>query len=172
MFQTFDSYAAGALIGANTYALNSNSGNGAAPAFGSSGNYASVLGGGSYTVNFGATSVFSFVLGSLDTYNTLVLHLQGAPDVTYNGGEIVGYPGLFDSGNQSIPQTNGVVSYNANGGPLIVGATFSSSANSMEFDNLARAVPEPATWALMILGFGVVGGMMRRRRTAVSYSAA
>jgi hypothetical protein len=29
------------------------------------------------------------------------------------------------------------------------------------------AVPEPATWAMMILGFGMVGGLLRRRRTAV-----
>lgn len=28
----------------------------------------------------------------------------------------------------------------------------------------ARAVPEPATWALMILGFGAAGGALRRRR--------
>jgi hypothetical protein len=31
----------------------------------------------------------------------------------------------------------------------------------------AGGVPEPATWAMMILGFGVVGGAMRRRRTTV-----
>jgi hypothetical protein len=29
------------------------------------------------------------------------------------------------------------------------------------------AVPEPATWALMILGFGAIGGAMRRRRAAI-----
>lgn len=29
------------------------------------------------------------------------------------------------------------------------------------------AVPEPASWALLITGFGVVGGAMRRRRTVV-----
>ncbi len=28
------------------------------------------------------------------------------------------------------------------------------------------AVPEPATWAMMILGFGAVGSLLRRRRTA------
>jgi hypothetical protein len=28
------------------------------------------------------------------------------------------------------------------------------------------AVPEPATWGLMITGFGMAGGMLRRRRTA------
>lgn len=31
----------------------------------------------------------------------------------------------------------------------------------------AGAVPEPATWALMIGGFGAIGGAMRRRRTAL-----
>ncbi|MBS0488498.1 MAG: PEPxxWA-CTERM sorting domain-containing protein, partial [Proteobacteria bacterium] len=32
------------------------------------------------------------------------------------------------------------------------------------------AVPEPATWAMMIIGFGVVGSTVRasRRRTALS----
>jgi len=29
-------------------------------------------------------------------------------------------------------------------------------------------VPEPATWAMMIMGFGGVGSMMRRRRTALA----
>jgi hypothetical protein len=32
----------------------------------------------------------------------------------------------------------------------------------------AAGVPEPATWALMILGFGAVGGTMRRRRSATA----
>ena len=47
------------------------------------------------------------------------------------------------------------------------------------FDNLkltsvVAAVPEPATWAMMIVGFGLVGGAMRRRKsltaTRVSYA--
>jgi len=33
------------------------------------------------------------------------------------------------------------------------------------------AVPEPATWAMMIMGFGAVGGMMRVRRRKVRYAA-
>lgn len=32
--------------------------------------------------------------------------------------------------------------------------------------SVSGAVPEPATWALMILGFGAVGGAMRRRGVA------
>lgn len=34
-------------------------------------------------------------------------------------------------------------------------------------DPIPGAVPEPATWAMMILGFGLVGGAMRRRPAVV-----
>lgn len=35
----------------------------------------------------------------------------------------------------------------------------------------ASGVPEPATWAMMMLGFGAMGGMLRRRRTTVRFNA-
>lgn len=34
----------------------------------------------------------------------------------------------------------------------------------------AAAVPEPASWALMIAGFGLVGGAMRRRSARVAFA--
>ncbi|WP_293678581.1 PEPxxWA-CTERM sorting domain-containing protein [uncultured Phenylobacterium sp.] len=37
---------------------------------------------------------------------------------------------------------------------------------AFELDGNAPAVPEPATWAMMILGFGAAGTMVRRRRRA------
>ena len=45
------------------------------------------------------------------------------------------------------------------------------TGNSFEFDSIAGrlaggAVPEPSTWAVMILGFGIVGASVRRRRLA------
>jgi hypothetical protein len=34
--------------------------------------------------------------------------------------------------------------------------------------NNTGAVPEPATWAMMLLGFGAIGGAMRRRQRALA----
>ncbi len=41
---------------------------------------------------------------------------------------------------------------------------------SYSASNATAAVPEPATWAMMIAGFGLVGGAMRRRKTAVAFA--
>jgi Asp-tRNA(Asn)/Glu-tRNA(Gln) amidotransferase A subunit family amidase len=38
-------------------------------------------------------------------------------------------------------------------------------------DALAGAVPEPATWAMMILGFGAIGWSVRRGRKSAQGSA-
>lgn len=42
--------------------------------------------------------------------------------------------------------------------------SFGSSPYGPALDNVSvAAVPEPATWAMMLLGFGLIGGIMRRR---------
>ena len=40
--------------------------------------------------------------------------------------------------------------------------------DDMSFSGAAGAVPEPATWALMIGGFGLAGAALRRRRVAAA----
>ena len=35
---------------------------------------------------------------------------------------------------------------------------------------VAAAVPEPASWAMMLGGFGLIGGAMRRRRTLIRFA--
>ena len=50
---------------------------------------------------------------------------------------------------------------------------FGGGANFVAYDDVtfgsatAGGVPEPATWAMMLLGFGVIGGAMRHRRRTV-----
>ncbi|MBW8911430.1 MAG: PEP-CTERM sorting domain-containing protein, partial [Sphingomonas sp.] len=43
-------------------------------------------------------------------------------------------------------------------------ADYHKTTASIYTDYLAHAVPEPASWTLMLSGFGLTGGMMRRRR--------
>jgi hypothetical protein len=50
--------------------------------------------------------------------------------------------------------------------------TFGVQSVSLETPILSGAVPEPATWAMMIGGFGMVGGAMRRRRVSAKVSFA
>lgn len=145
-------------------------GQGALPEFGEgSDRYLAVIGGGSYSVAFKSAKEFSFDLGSLDTYNTLILSFANGGTQTFVGGEIRGLGQIFaNSGNQNIASTNGRVSFTGGAGELINGATFQSSQNSFEVDRLATigAVPEPGTWAMMFLGFGITGAAMRSRRKA------
>jgi PEP-CTERM motif len=42
--------------------------------------------------------------------------------------------------------------------------------NNRRISLAAPTVPEPASWAMMITGFGLIGGMLRRRVTKVSYA--
>jgi hypothetical protein len=56
--------------------------------------------------------------------------------------------------------------------------TFGGTANQTSFDNLTfgaadvGAVPEPGTWAMLLLGFGAVGFGLRRRRISPAFRTA
>jgi hypothetical protein len=48
------------------------------------------------------------------------------------------------------------------------GEAFALNRTAATFAAASAAVPEPASWALMLGGFGLVGGVMRRRRMAAT----
>ena len=147
-----------AITGSGFQIQSGTDGNGAAPAFANpGGKYLSVLGGGSATINFASpVDAFSFDWGSIDDYNSLNV-MTSVGNVMLNGAMV-----SAANGNQSSSTTNGLFTFLGNGA-TISGFTLTSGSNSFEIDNVA-AVPEPATWGMMILGFGVMGGAMRRRQ--------
>ena len=68
---------------------------------------------------------------------------------------------IFDpaNGNQTDPNTNPVVllTFGDDIYGQVTGLRFNATDDAFEFDNLAVAVPEPTTWAMMIGGFGLLG---------------
>lgn len=117
----------------------------------------------------GPITSISFLWGSVDTYNTLTLLGTSNPA---NSGNPYAFTGI-----DALNPANG---YQGNGGSVVVtltltgadvnsitGLEFASSQNAFEVDSLnVSGVPEPATWAMMIGGFGLVGMAMRRRSRA------
>ncbi len=131
--------------------------------------YVLANGSASVTSVAGAFRNISVYLGSIDVGNTVEVLGQGGAVLRRFSGTELSSPAAAN-GNQTAQQTNRLVTFSAAGNEQLTGLRFGSSTNSLEFDNVrfSAAVPEPATWAMMILGFGVVGYAMRRR-PAVRY---
>ncbi|QMW23622.1 Npun_F0296 family exosortase-dependent surface protein [Sandaracinobacteroides saxicola] len=123
--------------------------------------YLAVLGGGSATITLPtAIKSFSLYIGSIDAYNSITFNGTGGYTQTLTGADLTATP----NGDQGAAATNRRYFFDF-GGDRVTSITLSSEANSFEVDNLATAVvPEPATWAMFILGFGLVGSAVRRRR--------
>lgn len=110
----------------------------------------------------------SFYWGSIDKYNQVeVLGANGVVLDSFNGGDF-----MPANGNQFISDTNRRVTFGWDGSNAITGLRFTSTGVAFEFDDIsALAVPEPATWAMLIAGFGMVGYAVRRRQGARIVSA-
>jgi hypothetical protein len=116
--------------------------------------------------SIGDINSISFIWGSVDTYNTLEF-LDAANHVlaSFSGSDIA----ALANGDQSNPATNPVVTFWLSGSDVsdFTSLRLTSTSNAFEIDNLAinSGVPEPATWAMMLLGFVGIGFGLRRQRT-------
>ena len=120
---------------------------------------------GSATLDLGGEfQNLSFYWGSVDTYNTITLFQADGSSTSITGG-MVGF-GVDPSGNQTSNNSNVRVNFTALGRG-ITSVRFDSTQFAFESDTFAgTAVPEPATWAMMLGGFGLLGAAARRRSSA------
>ena len=130
--------------------------------------YMSILAGHSETLTFNGASRTSFGLywGSIDSYSRVDFFSGNSPTpfATYFGNTLNAVPtSVGSNGNQFDFNTNAYILFSDLSFDRVV---LSSSGNSFEFDNIhVGGVPEPSTWAMMILGFAGVGFMTYRRRS-------
>ena len=54
------------------------------------------------------------------------------------------------------------------GGKVVIKNAWWTPSKDVFFRDYVVVVPEPASWALLITGFGLVGGVLRRRRIATA----
>jgi hypothetical protein len=129
-----------------------------------------------YTIKVDSTFA-PFTLARSDHGLFDFLALDGAPTFrTFGAGNLAVIGLKADNStvtaNLSTPDTGGFTSFDLSGFTGLSKVTF-SSPKGYGLDNLvvtasSSAVPEPAAWALMILGFGGAGAALRRRRTTVA----
>lgn len=115
----------------------------------------------------GNTPVAGPALPLVTTIAAYLASLPTTPQVTRDGShmELLGCDSIYCSEGLFF-DTTGVF-----GGPIAV-VGYGEQAMQAAFDanswSIAAAVPEPASWALMIAGFGLTGAALRRRRIAVA----
>jgi len=113
-----------------------------------------------------AVQYYGFLWGSPDTYNNVkfsVLNtLTNATSFVTVNGAASPLPG---NGNQAF---SAYLNFFAGANEKITGVTFLSGSNAFETDNHSfsvTAVPEPETYAMMLAGLGLMGAVVRRRKS-------
>ena len=130
--------------------------------------YLSVQGGQTATLETPLLDAISFYVGSLDGFNSFTFHLADGSTQVVTGSTLDALPGTDANGNQTGFTTNGRLTFSFDS--AIDRVVFASGTNSLEISDVGAVaiIPEPATWAVMILGMGAVGGVLRRRRMGLA----
>jgi hypothetical protein len=65
---------------------------------------------------------------------------------------------------------NAVFSFRVNGGGWQGGSDEAFGLDNIRVDAFSAAVPEPSTWAMLILGFGALGASLRQRKARLAFA--
>ena len=120
-------------------------------------------------INTGLASYFGYYGGSPDDYNNVSFFNSATESLiaTFTGTQLATFAGVEPNGDQSVGffwnfTASDSVSY-------FDTVVFDSiDYNAFETDNhavLAAAVPEPETYAMMLIGMGMIGFTARRRKS-------
>lgn len=127
-----------------------------------------------FTQSFDQISSLQDALGQVYQMNTIE---NPDPDNFSSSGLLIA---LFEHNPLNPPQSYGDLSSGVSGiggfyfyGDLIFGQ---HEAGARDYDLLGdtftvTSVPEPAAWTLLVAGFGLTGGLLRRRRAAMALHA-
>jgi hypothetical protein len=127
--------------------------------------YLSLQRGDTVTLDTPLLNAISFYVGSLDAHNSFTFHLANGATEVVTGAILAALPGMDANGSWTGFTSNGRLTFTFDS--AIDSVDLASGGNAFEISDITAvsAIPEPAAWTMMILGFGGVGGLMRRRRT-------
>jgi len=100
---------------------------------------------------------------------TFVASIIGMPFATFSAGAEDSTTWTLASGEHTFVASqsgNFTFSFTANGYPakdFVIDRVFLATTSSVD------GVPEPASWAMMVIGFGAIGAASRRRRTSLTF---
>lgn len=130
---------------------------------------------GSPLVDTPVTGSFDFdtVTGALSNVSYTSVSGTFTTGAEYNPGDATEiYFGDFGSPNYDVYQVAGSL---INGGTVAISSgthpSIPISAGGSLTTDATAGVPEPATWAMVLVGFGGLGAVLRRRCTPVSLAA-
>jgi hypothetical protein len=126
---------------------------------------------GGSTDNLGAFTLDSTVRNYTGDLFTLLVNFTnpaGSGSANY-AATLTGSVTGTNTGGVFINFDNNPISFNPPGGPVFTLAvndvSVSAGAAAQQVSGqIQAAVPEPATWGMMLIGFGMIGAAMRRRR--------
>lgn len=122
-----------------------------------------------FQVNSGSFDSLSFYLGSLDSYNTISFYSGATLIDSFTGSDLT-IPNPAN-GNQAAGDTNRRYFFTFGTADNVNRVVFNTTLPAFEFDDIAAAVstvPEPSSWMMMILGFGLIGFMLRKDRRSAA----
>jgi hypothetical protein len=121
--------------------------------------YLALESGESSTIAFGGSFTgVEIYIGSLDTFNTISF----SNGLSFTGSSLAA--GSVPDGNQTAGSSNGLFSFVFSPGEAVTSVTLGSNGNSLEVAGISvSSIPEPATWAMMLIGFTGLGYAAFRR---------